>query len=378
MRVLYLYKDYAPVFGGIENHIRDLAEGLRRVYAVDTRVLATNTGARTVEETIGGVPVVKTGRQLNISSAPVSVGYGRWLRRLEATTDIVHAHAPYPPAEMAHLVFGYNRPFVVTYHSDIVRQRVLGTFYSPILRQVLRRADRVVVSNPSYIESSAFLRAVRQKCVVIPFGVDLSRFQATPELAERSALLRTRWGDRPLLLFVGRLRHYKGIDVLIRALTTLPEPHLLVVGIGPMESAWRQQVQEAGLADRITFAGELADEEVVVAYHAADIFVLPSSNRAETFGIVQTEAMAAGLPVISTELGTGTSWVNQHDRTGLVVPAGDATALAGAIGQLLADPERRHRMAQTARVRAEQEFSQAAMVRRMYNLYQELYPSLGT
>ena len=183
MRVLYLYKDYAPVFGGIENHIHGSRRGAAQSVRCGHRVLTTNTGPRTIEATIGGVPVVKTGRQLNISSAPLSVGYGRWLRRLEAHANIVHAHTPYPPAEMAHLLFGYDRPFVVTYHSDIVRQRVLGTLYSPILRQVLRRADRIVVSDPSYIESSPFLRAVRQKCVVIPFGVDLSRFQATPKLA---------------------------------------------------------------------------------------------------------------------------------------------------------------------------------------------------
>ncbi len=105
MRILYLYKDYFPILGGIENHIKMLAEGLR-ARGEDVKVLVTNTGRTTVQETINGVPVVKTGRQVNISSVPVSLGFYPALRRLEQGIDIAHAHMPYPPGELGQLLFG--------------------------------------------------------------------------------------------------------------------------------------------------------------------------------------------------------------------------------------------------------------------------------
>ena len=370
MRILYLYKDYYPILGGIENHIRTLAEGLRERGA-QTHVLVTNTANRTVQETIGGVPVTKTARQLDVSSAPVSLPFFPAVRRLEADMDIAHAHMPYPPGEVAHLLMGRARRFVVTYHSDIVRQRVLGALYRPFLWRVLARARLIAVSNPVYIQDSPFLRRHAAKCRVIPFGLDLARFTATPALEAEAAAWRARYGNRPLLLFVGRLRHYKGVNVLIEAMRELPDAVALIVGIGPLAAEWQAQTQAAGLADRVHFLGEQSDAAVAALYHAADIFVLPSTNRAETFGIVQTEAMACGRPVICTELGTGTSYVNQHGVTGLVVPPNDPAALAAAARRLLADQPLRLRMGEAGRRRAQSEFSIDAMLDRTLAFYRE-------
>lgn len=370
MRVLQLYKDYFPVLGGIENHIRMLAEGLRPL-GVDVRVLVTNTGKETVTETIGGVPVTKTGRQVNVSSAPVSLGFFPAVRRLEQGVDIAHAHMPYPPGELAQLLLGRSRRFVATYHSDIVRQRVLGALYRPVLQQVLRATDLIAVSNPVYIQDSPFLRRHADKCRVIHFGVDLGRFVRTPAVTEQAQAWRARFPGKSLILFVGRLRHYKGVNVLIEAMRDVSDAQALVVGVGPMAATWRQQAGAAGLLDRIAFLGELSNEDVLAVFHAADLFVLPSTNRAETFGIVQIEAMACGLPVICTELGTGTSYVNQDGRTGLVVAPNDAAALARAINTLLADPGLRQAMAAAGRRRVAEQFSIAAMLRQILAFYQE-------
>ena len=368
MRVLHLYKDYAPVIGGIENHIRLLAEGQRSL-GIDARVLVTNTGRATVQETIGGVPVVKTGRLLNISSAPVSPDFYSWLYRLERDIDIAHAHLPYPPGELGHLALGRSRRFVLSYHSDIVRQRVLGALYAPLLRLVLRRADLIAVSNPAYIRSSAFLSRVAGKCRVIPFGIDLARFAPTRAMDAAAQQMRQRYGA-PLLLFVGRFRHYKGVDVLLHAMHQI-DAHLLLIGTGPMEPAWRAQAEADGLLDKVTFAGDFSDEELVAAYHAADVFVLPSTNRAEAYGIVQMEALACGLPVVCTELGTGTSFVNQDGVTGYVVPPGDPEALATAISTLLHTPDLQREMRRAAQARARAEFSKETMLARIVAFYQE-------
>ena len=151
---------------------------------------------------------------------------------------------------------GRARRFVVTYHSDIVRQRVLGALYRPFLWQVLRQARLIAVSNPVYIQDSPFLRRYADKCRVIHFGLNLDRFAATPEVEAEAAAWRARYGGRPLLLFVGRLRHYKGVNVLIEAMEQLPEATALIVGVGPMAEEWQQQAAAAGLNDRVHFLGE--------------------------------------------------------------------------------------------------------------------------
>ena len=381
MRILYLYKDYYPILGGIENHIRTLAEGLRQ-RGVQTHVLVTNTANRTVQEAIGGVPVVKTARQINVSSAPVSLPFFLAVRRLERDMDIAHAHMPYPPGEVAQLLLGRARRFVVSYHSDIVRQRVLGALYRPFLWRVLAQARLIAVGSPVYMQDSPFLRRYADKCRVIHYGLDLRRFAATPEIEAEAAAWRARYAGaagasgaegagRPLLLFVGRLRHYKGVNVLIEAMQQLPEAAALIVGIGPLEAEWQAQAQAAGLGERVHFLREQSDPAVAALYHAADIFVLPSTNRAETFGIVQLEAMASGRPVICTELGTGTSYVNQHGVTGLVVPPNDPAALAAAARRLLADEPLRRRMGEAGRRRAQSEFSIDAMLDHMLDFYRE-------
>ncbi len=370
MRVLLVYKDYYPVVGGIEHHIQLLAEGLRE-RGVDARVLVTNTGRRTLEGEINGVPVTKTGRLLNISSAPISLAFYGRLARLSRDADIVHLHFPYPPAEIGQLLIGGGRHFVLSYHSDIVRQKVLGFFYRPLLWQVLRRAERITVSNPQYIQTSRFLRPFADKCVVVHHGVDLSRFTPTPQVQQRVAAIRQQYGDLPLVLTVGKLRHYKGIDVLIDALKQV-QARALIVGEGPLGPLWRQKARDEGLSERAIFLGEVPEAELVALYHAADIFAFPSTNRAETWGTVQVEAMACGLPVICTELGTGTTYVNQHNVTGLVIPPNDPAALAAALQQLIDDPALRARLGEAAYRRAHGELSKEAMLNQMLAFYADV------
>jgi rhamnosyl/mannosyltransferase len=269
------------------------------------------------------------------------------------------------------MLLGRSRGLVLSYHSDIVRQKMLGTIYSPFLRILLRQADRISVSNPTYVQTSPFLARVAEKCRVIPYGIDLSAFAASAARRQAAAEIRAAHAPKPLLLFVGRLRHYKGLNVLIDAMRAI-DAHLLVVGAGMMEAEWRSQATALGLDQRITFLGDLTDDEKLTLLYAADLFVLPSTNRAEAFGIVLIEAMACGLPLISTELGTGTSFVNQHEETGLVVPPNDPGALAAAINRLLADPALRQRMSQAALARAQGEFNVTTMAARMYDLYQDV------
>jgi len=199
----------------------------------------------------------------------------------------------------------------------------------------------------------------------------------TVNRAREPIAARARFGPGPALAFVGQLRYYKGLGLLLDALAALraqggPQPRLLVVGRGPMEAEWRAQARAGGLEDQVSWLGNLADAERDRVLAASDVFVLPAVARSEAFGLVLLEAMAAGLPLITTELGTGTSWVNQHEETGLVVPAGDAVALAAAVRRLLEDGRSREAMGARARRRFSASFTAARMLADLDRIYEEV------
>jgi len=364
-KILHIYKDYYPVLGGMENHIRMLAEALvQRGYKVT--VLVTHPTSKTHTEEINGVRVIKAGRLATIASTPLSISLPLFLRRQHP--DITHLHFPYPVGELSQLLCGKAAHMVITYHSDIVRQKGLLRFYRPLMWGVLHRAERIIATSANYVESSPYLSQLRHKCTVIPLGIALERFlHAHPAQVQR---IKSTYGS-PLLLFVGRLRYYKGLQYLLAAMPEIP-CRLLVIGSGPMEAEWRHLAVSLGLSEKVIFLGDVGDAELPAYYHASDLFVLPASERSEAFGTVQIEAMTAGLPVVCTELGTGTSFVNVHGRTGLVVPARDTAALTAAILRLLQNEQLRLEMGQYARQRALSEFSLSTMVSRVSSLYNEL------
>jgi len=172
------------------------------------------------------------------------------------------------------------------------------------------------------------------------------------------------------VLYVGVLRYYKGLPYLIEAMQHV-DANLVIVGEGPMSATLRQMVFRLGLASRVFFIGQVSNQELPAYYHAADCFVLPASERSEAFGLVLVEALASGLPIISTELGTATSYVNLHDESGLVVPPRDAAALAEALNRLLLDDALRARLARGALARAAL-FEAQRMVAQVEDVYQSL------
>ena len=359
MRILHVYKDYYPVLGGIENHIRDLAEA-QAAAGMDVAVLVCDPGRLAGVERRNGVKVLRAQRLATALSMPISVHQPKLLADHRA--DIVHVHSPYPLGEVSALAFRHGARLVLTHHSDVLRQRTALRLYAPLLRRVLRTADRIIATSPRYVETSPWLAGVADRCRVVPLGVDQDRFSPGPREAREDAEL----------LFVGRLRHYKGLDVLLRALQRLPGIQLRIVGEGPMAGAWRSLTQELGLLERVSFEDRIPDEALPGIYRRARVFVLPSTSRAEAFGTVLLEAMASGLPCITTELGTGTSWVVRHGETGLVVPAEDDGALRDAIARLIADPAMAAVMGTAGRRRIESCFTKATMVAGVTANYREL------
>ena len=348
MRILQVYKDVHPfVRGGIERYIHDLSRYLStRGHEVD--VLVAGGG---VSEEVSGFKVIKYPCLCRILSNPISPRLLRILKTIPA--DVLHFHLPLPSAVAAWMLSGRDTPYLVTYHSDIVRQALFLPVYGPLLRRFLKGAFRVIATSPVYRETSKYL-SVLENTEVIPIGSDLSVFRP-PDKSEM--------GD--YVLFVGRFRKYKGIEVLLDAWNEFPERRLLMVGGGPLENDVRRRIQKENL--NIQIINNPSDQELVELYQQARCLVLPSTLRSEAFGMVQTEAMACGIPVISTALPTGVPWVNASGVSGLVIPPGDSAALADAVRKL-DDPLLRSKLAEGALERAERCFNAPELFARVESL----------
>ena len=374
LRVTMINKYYSPPhLGGVEAVVRALAEGLTEYAGAAVRALVCNEGRERVEETVGGVRVVRLPRQLAVSSAPVAVGLPGALRdelRRPDRPDVLNFHAPNPWGDLSFLLARVDVPSVVLYHSDIVRQRRLLAAYRPFLERFLDRVDLIVTSSPDMVQHSPFLAPRAGKCRVVPFGLPAMKLTAAPGVRERAAQLRAAHAGRSIVLFVGRLVYYKGADVLVRAMAHV-DADLVLIGRGPSEPELRTLASRLGAAQRTTFLPPQADVELAAWYHAADVFCLPSVARSEAFGLVQIEAHAAGTPVVSTALPTGVPFANRDGVTGLVVPPGDAAALAGALRRLLEDDALRVRLGEQARRRARREFTVPRMVAGTVQAYRE-------
>lgn len=362
IRVLHIGKYYPPFRGGMESHLECLSNELNRV--IDLEVIVANTTWRTANEIVDGIKVTRAGKFFDLQSAPICPALVRKIRR--AAADIVHLHWPNPSAVLAYLASGHRGRLVITYHSDVVRQRILAAAFTPILRAVLKRAAAIIVSSPNYIDGSYVLPEFRDRCRVIPFGVSSDYFdQFDPQTVAR---IREEYGPR-IVLGVGRMVYYKGFEHLVRAMTGV-NAHLLLIGKGPLREPLSQLAADLGVAARVTFLSEVND--IRPYYRAADIFALSSVMRSEAFGIVQLEAMASGKPIINTQLDSGVTFVSPHGVSGLTVPPADSVALSGAINELMDRPDWRAELGAGARQRVAHHFTVKKMVQSTLALYHEI------
>ena len=363
--VLHIGKFYRPHLGGIETHVEALCQGLRK--SMDVRVLVASNHRYRENSVIDGIPVTRVHVPVTIAGAPICPGMLWHIRKNRP--DIIHLHLPNPTGVLAVLSSGYRGRVVVTWHSDIVRQRRLARLYRPIERILLNRCAAIVASSPAYIASSPVLREHADRCRSIPFGIDAEKFD--DRHVDQSMLrdLRQRFGPG-MILSVGRLVYYKGIQFLIQAMPKV-DAKLVIIGEGPMRPALEHEVATLGIGDRVTFLGRI-HENLTTYFHAADVFALPSCERSEAFGIVQLEAMASGKPVINTQIDSGVPYVSLDGVTGITVQPRSSEAMATALNRLFADPELRRRMGHAGRHRVQTEFNLELMVRRTIDIYEQI------
>lgn len=364
LRVLQVNKMYYPATGGVERLVQQIAEGLNE--RTDMKVLVCRKKGKGQVDTINGVEVHRASSLGVYFSMPVSFSFFRQLRSMSRDCDVIHLHMPFPLGDLGILLSGFKGKVVVSWHSDVVRQKKLMVLYRPIMERLLKRADAIVVATRGHIDGSAYLGPYRDKCVVVPYAVS----EYLRRKAEESTPKQYIPGAPVEFLFVGRLVYYKGCNVLLRAFAKVPNARLTMVGNGVLLGELQNLAEELGIASRVRFETDLPDSKMAVAFENSDVFVLPSVERSEAFGLVQIEAMAYGKPVINTWLKSGVPYVSLNGKTGLTVNPGDVDALADAMKKLAADPALREQYGKAARERVQKNFTTELMLDQLMKVYQ--------
>ncbi len=375
LRVCHLSKYYPPAPGGIETHVRTLARAQADLGALVRVFCVNHDSPRTAVEADGPVEVVRFGRRASGAKIDYCPGLATALAAVEA--DVLHMQAPNPTMILALLRSRPRVPLVITYQSDVVKQRLRAALFRPLERSLYRRAAMILPTSPTYAAGSEFLRPYAAKVRVLPMGIDLAPY-LDPSGADRdrAEAIRSRY-EGPIWLGCGRLIYYKGFPVAVRALPRVPGT-LLLVGDGPDRPKLEAEAEALGVRDRVVFLGAMPYQEIIPYYLAADAFWFPSIAKSEAFGLVQVEAMACGTPVINAAIPhSGVPWVSPHEETGLTVPVNDPIALASAAARLMDEPGLRERLGAAARERATREFDHRIMARRSLALYRDVLTAPG-
>jgi rhamnosyl/mannosyltransferase len=366
-KVLHFFKTYYPeTMGGIEQVIFQIAEGCAS-HGFDSEVLYLSERGAARNEAVGHHVTHRAKLDLHVASTGFSLSAFKDFAELARQADIIHYHFPWPYMDLVHFASRLRKPTVVSYHSDIVKQKYLLKLYEPLMNRFLSSVDCIVASSPNYAQSSPVLTRFKDKVRIIPYGLDRATYP-TPS-TEKLNHWRSLVGER-FFLFVGALRYYKGLDYLLDAAKRTQLP-VVILGGGHLETELKAQAAQLGLSN-VYFLGGLPDEDKAALLELCYAFVFPSHLRSESFGISLLEGAMYGKPMISCEMGSGTTFINIADQTGLVVPPRDSVALAQAMTTLWQNPDQARLMGQRAQQRYEEVFTADVMASAYAELYQQL------
>jgi len=352
--------------GGTEQVIHQLARG-NSLLGIKTDVLSLTPHTCPATVDMDGYQTHRVRRSFEVASTGFSVSAFRRFAELAERADVIHYHYPWPFMDMVHFANRVKKPTVVTYHSDIIRQKRLLLIYRPLQQRFLASVDKIVATSSNYVESSQLLGQYTTKLSVIPIGLDKSTY---PEPGPKKLTYwRQRFGSK-FFLFVGVLRYYKGLHILLEAAQGLDYP-IVIVGAGPIERDLRCQAKALSLTN-IHFLGQLPDTDKVALLMLCSGVLFPSHLRSEAFGIALLEGAMYGKPMISSEIGTGTTHINIANETGLVVPPSDSFALRQAMRYLWEHPKESAAMGVRAAERYWSHFTATKMVRSYADLYQKI------
>ena len=371
MRVLHVYSSYFPdPPGGVEESIRQIILASSTL-GVESRVFTLSPNPLP-SKIVRSEALVYRCRSW---AAPASCDLGgiesfQVFSELAKWADIINYHFPWPFADLLHLLSSQNTSAVLTYHSDIVRQRLLGRLYLPLMQKLLNSMGAIVATSPAYAKTSPVLTNLINcdRVRVIPLGIEEHSYH---KIADNDIIQRFGLHDGiPFFLFIGVLRYYKGLDTLVKAANSV-NAKIVIAGSFPKANSLKKQIQQLN-GNNVIFTGQVSNSEKVTLFKECLAFVLPSHLRSEAFGMVLVEASLFGKPMVSCEIGTGTSFVNLDGKTGFVVPPKSPEALANAMNKLLDNKSLIKKFGLAARQRYEKKFSGYVLGKAYVKLYSDV------
>ena len=371
MKILQVGKFFPPQVGGMETFLYDLTNELNKK-GIQTDVVCSNINSSTKIENINNYKVVRVANIGIIASTSISPIMIKCLREISNNYDIVHIHHPNPTANLALMLSRFKGKVLIHWHSDIVKQRVLLRFYKPFLLRMLKRADRIIATSPPYAEHSEFLKKFMHKVNVIPFGIDINKMNNIDKDVVKQ--IKARYLNKKIIFSLGRLTYYKGFDYLIESAKYIPDNYVVLIGgDGELKRKLELMINRNKLTKKVFLLGNISHGEVYSYFEASDLFVLPSIERSEAFGIVQIEAMYFKKPIVSTNIiGSGVPWVNENGITGYVVEPRNPEKIAEAIVKILDNEDTYNSFSNNAYKRFVEKFHINVAVKKIIDLYNEL------
>jgi glycosyltransferase involved in cell wall biosynthesis len=368
IKVLHIFKTYFPdTQGGLEEAIRQIAR-YNSNHGIENRIMTVSPIPIPRIVRFQEATVVRYKTLLDVFSTPISLEFFHNFKKNISTSDILHFHFPWPWGELNFLCSNEKKPSLVTYHSDIVKHKYMDKLYSPFSRLFLKKVDLIIATSEQYIESSAILKPIKEKCRVIPLSIDDKRFKGIDDNIVQT--IKNKYGE-DFFLFVGVLRSYKGLCYLLDAMVNINR-QLVIVGKGPEENKLKEKAKSLNL-NNVIFTGFVDDKYLPAFYKLCRAFVFPSSDRSEAFGVSLLEASFFSKPMISTELGTGTTLVNKHNETGLVVSPNDAIELRNSLSILSRNKQICEKYGRNARKRFDKLFNSESIGEKYLDIYKQLY-----
>jgi glycosyltransferase involved in cell wall biosynthesis len=367
MRVIHVFKTFFPdTYGGIEQVIKTLADHTQKM-GVENKVLVLTPGHPRTNVQLAGYEVKRFKQDLYLASTGFSLSLLASFSKEIAWADIVHLHFPWPFADVCYLTSRIKKPTILSYHSDVVNQVTLNKLYAPLRNHYFSKVDVICAASPGIMKSSPVLQRFQTKVQLITYGVE--HFPRLDIECDQVQVWRQRFGPK-FFLFLGSLRYYKGLHILIEALRGRDYP-MVIVGRGSEHAALKTQVATLGL-QHVHFVAEVNETEKRSLMRAAYGFVFPSHLPSEAFGIALVEAAQQGIPMISCEIGTGTSYVNVDGETGLVVPPSNPETLRSALDSFWEHPEQVNIWGHAALKRYEAVFRAETMAEKYLNTYESV------
>ena len=364
MKILHVYRTYFPdTQGGLEEAIRQICISTGK-FGATSRVFTLSRRPGAAHVALPEADVFRAPLSFELASCGVSLRGLAQFREQLRWADVVHYHFPWPFADLLYLLAGFRKPSILTYHSDIVRQQGLLKLYRPLMRTFLAKVDRIIATSPNYLASSEVLQSVREKVEVIPLGINEDSYPL------EESLLIPRSQNQHYFFFIGVHRYYKGLHTLLEAAAGA-DYSIVIAGTGPREAELRSLADDRRL-DNVHFLGQVSDAEKLALIRDSIGIVFPSLFRSEAFGITLVEGLMMGKPLISCEIGTGTSYVNKNGETGYVVSPGNPRELRDAMDRMFLQTNDVARMGLLARKRFESMFAGEALGRDYISCYREL------